>query len=270
MLGRRRLAWLAAAACAALCASCFLTASIGDIVHDGSDAGASDASPDASNGGDASSDGFCAGGPHHDLCDDFDESPPFILWNVQELVGNGELRIDSDASRSPPSSLFARGPGGAQADLLWVVLGGVRSTTCAFDLQIDAMPTGTYGDGQYADLLFETPGTGVTAYNLSLHVTADGGSFVEFGHLADGGVLSRLYPIPAPALGQWTHVTWSVVLDPAPSVSVAFDGTSVLPPHALTAPANTGETFAIGLSYLNQSPGGVIARFDNVTCDVAR
>jgi hypothetical protein len=205
----------------------------------------------------------------HALCDDFDDGPiGGPPWTGQILSGGGSLRLDFDASVSPPASLLASCPGAeGLARLVWATDGGAKTIACAFELLLDAAPSG--GDEhELFQILFDAPQGKLNGYNLSLHASSTETHVIEYADLPDGGSMYNSFPFAPPPYGRWTLVEMRVDLA-SPNVTLAVAGANVVAQALTPASGIRGQSVRIGMQIYGGG-SAYSAHFDDVRCDVTR
>jgi hypothetical protein len=204
-------------------------------------------------------------GCRHDLCEDFEEHPLGASpWTGESVTTGGSLTLDPDASVSPPYSLRASlnsNVGLAEARLAWRVGRAVRGVSCSFWMRVDQAGV---NDFEALRVLFEdTPGTGVTDYNVSIHLGPP--RVIE----SSGGLLNAGYPFAAPDTGLWREYKLTVSLSPPSQITLAIGGLQVLKAD-LSPPSSSSPGMTLWIGAWEDQGGDWTLHFDDVTADLQK
>jgi hypothetical protein len=244
----------------------------GDIADGGAeDAPTREGAADAAN--DVATGPFCASlSPKPTVCLDFDEASSVVTYfNGSFADGDGgAVTVDTSAFQSPPASLLVTAPTSHPPGFYGIgverLVDAVPTTTAhlAFDLRLDkASPVGQ--TARYATIHLLTPGG---HYYLYLNAGAGGCSFASDFYATDGGIEQLKGPpmLPCPEPGVWTHVEWTVTVNP-PEERVSFNGVDA---DKWTIPAERigKASFFLGINYLSNEAPNIQHRFDSVVFDV--
>jgi len=285
-MGRKWIAVLVAAP--GLVGSCSLLTSLDGLSgpdSPGADAGdAGDAGSDTSDGD--VDDGLpdapfeTSDGPAIRFCDTVTPPPAFCAdfdganakaedgWSGHEEGGGATSSLDHDVFHSGPASLGVHVPpipdgGWAKADLVRAAAGAAAETSLTFDFRAD-----TYTDSNVGGIALAGDGS-ASPYSASLVFGSGYASLMEEA-AEDGGPYFYTTLPGAPPLGQWTTVTLIVhSVDRGAGtdgwVTVEYDGAVVLDKHPITTKTAFGvPTITLGAAYVQNSPTGWAANFDNV------
>ncbi len=211
--------------------------------------------------------GYCAClVPKPTFCDDFDEGSLGALWDGTPSCATGSsLAADSDASRSPPSSLLVSfpfvGATGAECYLATNLDGPFAEARLEFDL---LAPDGFTNDQIAAFQL-------ASGYSIGLAISADQVSSFEEPSGSNGSDV--VLGLAVPATATWSHVT--IIVHPSdPEAGAGFfqlsygnpDAGAAVDEHAIrTGEGQTTQPqLQLGGVYVYDSPAGWRANFDNV------
>jgi hypothetical protein len=248
-------------------------------VDSSSDAPPSDASVDATDASDASSDGdggptaFCANvdASHVVLCDDFDDSDASTFSNWTGTAGS--CARDHDAAVTAPFSLIATAPPSLDASAP-VVQARIRRTftqavthvTHTFDARIDQSDTG--GNQALLNMLTVTSGGIDVQYRLL--ATSQALSYeVHIPNGQDAASASSEFALTPWTLGSWHRVVADITTSSVPStLTVWVDGVVVVGPNAAATVATFGAGQSIeiqaGIYYADTPENGWVVHVDDV------
>jgi hypothetical protein len=212
--------------------------------------------------------GFCASLPAAPkLCTDFDTGSFSTSFASVTVSSAATLGADSHAFTSPPSSLLATLPLAAQSnDVAFVAqtfTGTASSVVYAFDLRVDAWPTG----GKVAVVATVVIDDGLaTEHSLRFFVTDTSAGVEEV--FVSGTTQYLDHALTShPLLGTWTRVELDIDLA-GRTCSASLGGAPALAnaPLASTWGPGTPEVH-LGISFVSAQSAAWAARFDNVVFD---
>jgi hypothetical protein len=202
--------------------------------------------------------GYCAClVPQPSFCDDFDEGG-LTAWSTPDTTDGGTVMVVAGAAVSPPNVLRVEVPtvdaGGARAS----VRKSFGATTTTLRLEVDVFATDWTDDQMIAFDVDANYGVGL------VFSAAKVGVFEENGPTQTFNYLSGATPPPTNA---WTHVVVDLRLGANPTISLSYgdpDGGATVYTAGIGAPSKGAPTFELGAIYIQSSPTGWRATFDNV------
>ncbi len=268
---------LASVAMAALPVGCSILTSTDGLVGGGAgDAGADHATSDATGfdaTGDAPTGPFCSTlSPMPALCEDFDGTNAFAAQFSDKLEPSpNHIGADTTFFKSPTRSFFAKvDPGVATGDsyayMFKLFMTSATHVSFGFDIMMVDVVNGKYAVAAGIVINEGMP----TRHGLALVASGTDASLEE-SFRADGG--TRYFDTPlavSPVAKTWSRVQIDLSLTSSPAtVSVTVDGKTSLSSAPLDASWPTSGTVQInlGMTYVNDTNGPWLIRYDNVTVD---